>query len=280
MLVAPEGFFFSFSVVNNFFFCFTQERSGPNDNFSFNIYLSYLVYAPLYIAGPIISFNAYVSQLDMPQNNYAARDVSLYGLRWILSFLLIELLTHLFHYNAFAISGLWKLLSPVDIFIIGYGVLNFMWLKFYLIWRYFRFWSLVCGIEAPENMPKCINNCYNLENFWKNWHASYNKWLVRYMYIPLGGTHRKLLNIWVIFTFVAVWHDLEWKLLSWAWLTCLFFIPEMMVKSVANGLQAESTFGEFLFRELSAVAGAVTITCLMDFYKRLTFFCEGATGEC
>ncbi|KAJ9180402.1 hypothetical protein P3X46_008651 [Hevea brasiliensis] len=242
---------------------FLQERSGPNDNFSFNIYLSYLVYAPLYIAGPIISFNAYVSQLDMPQNNYAARDVSLYGLRWILSFLLIELLTHLFHYNAFAISGLWKLLSPVDIFIIGYGVLNFMWLKFYLIWRYFRFWSLVCGIEAPENMPKCINNCYNLENFWKNWHASYNKWLVRYMYIPLGGTHRKLLNIWVIFTFVAVWHDLEWKLLSWAWLTCLFFIPEMMVKSVANGLQAESTFGEFLFRELSAVAGAVTITCLM-----------------
>ncbi|KAG8649557.1 membrane-bound O-acyltransferase gup1 isoform X2 [Manihot esculenta] len=242
---------------------FLQERSGSNDNLSFIIYISYLVYAPLYIAGPIISFNAYVSQLDMPQNNYAARDVSLYGLRWIFSFLLLELLTHVFHYNAFAISGLWKLLSPVDIFIIGYGVLNFMWLKFYLIWRYFRFWSLICGIEAPENMSKCINNCYNLENFWKNWHASFNKWLVRYMYIPLGGTNRKLLNIWVIFTFVAVWHDLEWKLLSWAWLTCLFFIPEMVVKSAAKRLQAESTFGEFLFREFSALAGAVTITCLM-----------------
>lgn len=37
----------------------------------------------------------------------------------------------------------------------------------------------ICGIEAPENMPRCINNCYNLESFWKNWHASYNKWLVR-----------------------------------------------------------------------------------------------------
>lgn len=141
-----------------------------------------------------------------------------------------------------------------------------MWLKFFLIWRYFRFWSLVsklemqffhtdlkmvsfdqwtlkmlqiCGIEAPENMPRCINNCYNLESFWKNWHASFNKWLVRcdlqflshismnmmqfhyfsimtknrrYMYIPLGGSQRKLLNVWVIFTFVAIWHDLEWYL--------------------------------------------------------------------
>ncbi|KAG2372532.1 F-box protein [Vigna angularis] len=78
-------------------------------------------------------------------------------------------------------------------------------------------------------MPKCINNCHNLEGFWKNWHASFNKWLVRYIYIPLGGSKKKLLNVWVIFTFVAIWHDLEWKLLSWAWLTCIFFIPELKV---------------------------------------------------
>ncbi|XP_034689606.1 putative membrane-bound O-acyltransferase C24H6.01c isoform X2 [Vitis riparia] len=240
-----------------------QERSVQNDKFSFSIYLCYLVYAPLYIAGPIISFNAFASQLDVPQNNYSVRDVSWYGSRWLFSLFLMELMTHLFYYNAFAISGLWKQLSPMDVFIIGYGVLNFMWLKFFLMWRYFRLWSLICGIEAPENMPRCINNCYNLESFWKNWHASFNKWLVRYMYIPLGGSQRKLLNIWVIFTFVAVWHDLEWKLLSWAWLTCLFFVPEMILKSLANAFQAESAFGEFIFRELSAVAGAVTITCLM-----------------
>ncbi|KAF3964701.1 hypothetical protein CMV_011048 [Castanea mollissima] len=240
-----------------------QERSVPDDKYSLSIYICYLVYAPLYLAGPIISFNAFASQLDVPQNNYSVRDVTWYGLRWVFSLLLIELMTHLFQYNAFAISGLWKQLSPMDVFIIGYGVLNFMWLKFFLIWRYFRFWSLICGIEAPENMPRCINNSHNLEGFWKNWHASYNKWLVRYMYIPLGGSQKKLLNVWVIFTFVAIWHDLEWKLLSWAWLTCLFFIPEMILKSTASALQVESALGQFVFRELSAVAGAVTITCLM-----------------
>ncbi|KAK9282339.1 hypothetical protein L1049_005255 [Liquidambar formosana] len=240
-----------------------QERSVQNDKFSFSIYLCYLVYAPLYIAGPVLGFNAFASQLDMPQNNYSTREVIWYGIRWVFSLFLMEIMTHLFYYNAFAISGLWKQLSPLDVFIIGYGVLNFMWLKFFLLWRYFRFWSLISGIEAPENMPRCINNCYNLESFWKNWHASFNKWLVRYMYIPLGGSRRKLLNVWVIFTFVAIWHDLEWKLLSWAWLTCLFFIPEMIVKSAANAFQAENAFGHFVFRELSAVAGAVTITCLM-----------------
>lgn len=240
-----------------------QERSVQNGKYSLSIYICYLVYAPLYVAGPIISFNAFASQLDVPQNNYSIRDMTCYGLRWVFSLVLMELMTHFLHYNAFAISGLWKQLSPMDVFIIGYGVLNFMWLKFFLIWRFFRFWSLICGIEALENMPRCINNCHNLEDFWKNWHASYNKWLVRYMYIPLGGSRKKLLNVWVIFTFVAIWHDLEWKLLSWAWLTCLFFIPEMILKSAASALQVESALGQFVFRELSAVAGAITITCLM-----------------
>lgn len=253
-----------------------QERSVPNDRFSFSIYLCYLVYAPLYIAGPIISFNAFASQLETPQKNYSSRGVAWYGLRWLFSLFLMELISHFFYYNAFSISGVWKQLSPMDIFIIGYGVLNFMWLKFFLIWRYFRFWSLINGIEAPENMPRCVNNCYNLESFWKNWHASFNKWLVRYVYIPLGGAQKKLLNVWVIFTFVAIWHDLEWKLLSWAWLTCLFFIPEMLVKSAANAFQVKDTFGGFVFRELRAVSGAVTITCLM--VANLVGFVIGPSG--
>ncbi|XP_065639004.1 membrane-bound O-acyltransferase gup1-like [Quercus suber] len=99
-----------------------QERSVPDDKYSLSIYICYLVYAPLYLAGPIISFNAFASQLDVPQNNYSVRDVTWCGLCWVFSLLLMELMTHLFYYNAFAISGLWKQLSPMDVFIIGYGV--------------------------------------------------------------------------------------------------------------------------------------------------------------
>ncbi|XP_031473930.1 membrane-bound O-acyltransferase gup1 isoform X1 [Nymphaea colorata] len=240
-----------------------KEKSVYGERFSFETYLCYLIYAPLYIAGPIISFNSFSSQLDVPNKNYSAGRVAWYCIRWILSLFLMELMTHFFYYNAFAISGLWTYLSPLEVFIVGYGVLNFMWLKFFLIWRYFRFWALVGGIEAPENMPRCINNCYSLETFWKSWHASFNKWLVRYMYIPLGGSKRKLLNVWVIFTFVAIWHDLEWKLISWAWLTCLFFVPEIIAKSVLNSFQPRDAFGQFILREISAICGAVTISCLM-----------------
>lgn len=240
-----------------------QETAVHHESYSFNIYLCYLIYAPLYIAGPIVSFNAFAKQLSSPQKNYSIKQTTWYGFKWLLDLLLMEVMTHFFYYNASAISGLWRHLSPLDVFIIGYGVLNFMWLKFLLIWRYFRFWSLIGGIETPENMPRCINNCHDLEGFWKSWHASFNKWLVRYMYIPLGGSRRKLLNVWVIFTFVAIWHDLEWKLLSWAWLTCIFLIPEILVKSSVQTYQVKSALGRLVLRELSGIAGAITIMCLM-----------------
>ncbi|KAL4205096.1 hypothetical protein AMTRI_Chr01g112970 [Amborella trichopoda] len=240
-----------------------QEKSVPMERFSFVTYLCYLIYAPLYIAGPIASFNAFSSQLDLPQKTHSVKNIICYGVRWVLNLLLMELMTHLFYYNALATSGFWRHSSAFETFVIGYGVLNFMWLKFLLIWRYFRFWALMGGVEAPENMPRCINNCYSLEDFWKGWHSSFNKWLVRYIYIPLGGARRKLLIVWVVFTFVAIWHDLEWKLLSWAWLTCFLWVPEILVKLAMTNIQAKGMFSQLILRELSAMIGAFTITGLM-----------------
>ena len=31
---------------------------------------------------------------------------------------------------------------------------------------------------------------------------SLNRWIVRYLYIPLGGKNKKYVNIWIIFAFV------------------------------------------------------------------------------
>lgn len=48
------------------------------------------------------------------------------------------------------------------------------------------------------------------------------------MYIPMGGTRWRALNIWPIFLFVALWHDLQPQLVGWALLTCSLFVPELV----------------------------------------------------
>jgi hypothetical protein len=57
------------------------------------------------------------------------------------------------------------------------------------------------------------------------------------MYIPLGGAKYPYLNIWPIFTFVAIWHDTSFQLLAWGWLISLFFIPELLAVQLTKPLR-------------------------------------------
>lgn len=66
-------------------------------------FLSYCVYAPLYIAGPIVSFNAYIKYSKKPQES---EDVTTYGLRWLFAFCLMEIGTCYFPFFAIINTGL------------------------------------------------------------------------------------------------------------------------------------------------------------------------------
>ena len=99
-------------------------------------------------------------------------------------------------------------------------------------------------------MVRCMVNNYSTLGFWRSWHRSYNLWIVRsvlpylipqshispeltngrvarYIYVPLGGSKNALFTTVLVFTFVALWHDLSFKLLAWGWLVSLFILPEL-----------------------------------------------------
>lgn len=120
--------------------------------------------------------------------------------------------------------------SSLQIYVLGYFNLKHIWLKLMIIWRFFRLWAMADGIETTENMTRCISNQPSPAGFWRTWHASYNKWLIRYIYLPLGGRETRIWNTFVIFTFVALWHDIELRLLAWGWLIALFIAPELIAK--------------------------------------------------
>ena len=117
----------------------------------------------------------------------------------------------------------------------------------------FRLWALADGIDPPENMIRCMANNYSTLGFWRSWHRSYNLWIVRlvllhfnrlstvlttyititrYIYIPLGGTKNHIFTTVLIFSFVALWHDLTFRLLAWGWLVSLFILPEVMARFI------------------------------------------------
>ena len=108
----------------------------------------------------------------------------------------------------------------------------FIWFKFTVIWRIAGIWAMFDNILTEENMNSVYTIIFVLKN--SGGRRSFNVWLIRYIFIPLGGSKYKSINIWIIFTFVALWHDLKLNLLLWGWFICIFLIPEIFVKNYFN----------------------------------------------
>ena len=237
------------------------------------------LYLPLYIAGPIITYNDFMWQVcdvgvkkgSRPYtSNPARKKLVQYFLRLILDMLCIELVTHFFYFNSIAVHKIGAKYKEqgleyhaLQVAITGWWVLSFMWLKFTVIWRFFRLAALLEGIDPPENMRRCFAMNYDIQGFWKNWHASFNQWLVRYMYIPFGGAKYQILTIWPIFFFVALWHDIDWRLLGWAWVMCLAFLPEILVKHEARSNRWDFLKKSSLYDVVCGVFATINITALM-----------------
>lgn len=226
----------------------STSRPRREVRYSLGEYLAYVTYPPLYLAGPTCTFNAFASQLRRPLicDSLRPRSVARYaGVKFAGVLLILEAWTHTVYANAMCKSRVWQwggagggpgeygAYGPFEVGVLSLMVLNFMWLKFTVIWRFFRLWALASGVDVPENMLRCINNNATILGFWKGWHASYNRWLVRYIYVPLGGARYRLLNVWAVFGFVGAWHDkVAWRLIHWAWIFALFLAPEMAVSAI------------------------------------------------
>ncbi|KAF9048876.1 MBOAT, membrane-bound O-acyltransferase family-domain-containing protein [Panaeolus papilionaceus] len=244
----------------------------PDTLYSAMNYIAYVLYPPLYIAGPIITFNDFMWQ-HRRNTVISTRFKIMYLIRFAVCFLTMEFILHYMYMVAIKDSKAWGGDSPAQIAMIGFWNLIIVWLKLLIPWRFFRAWALLDGIDPPENMVRCMANNYSAFGFWRSWHRSYNLWIIRYIYIPLGGSKNVILNTLLIFSFVALWHDLTFRLLAWGWLISLFVIPEL----AATYLLPKSKYGKFpWYRHACAIGGVLNV--LMMIGANLVGFVVGTDG--
>ncbi|KAF2672135.1 glycerol:H+ symporter-like protein [Microthyrium microscopicum] len=240
------------------------------EDFTFRNYIGYTLYAPLYLTGPIITFNDFTSQMRYKLASITPDRTARYAVRFLVVFLTMEILIHYIY--AVAISKAdpdWSSYTPFQLSMLGYFNLHHIWLKLLIPWRFFRLWALTDGIDPPENMTRCMSNNYSILAFWRGWHRSFNRWIVRYMFIPLGGSQQsgllgniqKIGNYLLVFMFVAMWHDINLRLLMWGWLITIFVIPEISAKMLfpAKKYKERPT----TYRILSGLGAIANILMLM-----------------
>ena len=252
-------------------------------DYTFRNYLAYAVYAPLYLTGPIITFNDYICQSKHRAASIERPRTVRYAVRFALVLLSMELILHFNYVGAISKANpVWGEYTASQLSLLSFMNLHIIWLKLLIPWRLFRLWALVDGIDPPENMVRCVSNNYSTQLFWRSWHRSYNRWLIRYIYVPLGGSSfrtwrqaaRSILTYLLVFTFVALWHDIQMRLLIWGWLIVLFMAPEWIAASLFPRRKWESRPTEY--RMLCCVGAVGNV--LMMISANLVGFALGLDG--
>lgn len=241
----------------------TETLRRMDEYTSFSTYVAFVLYLPLYIGGPVTSFNAFVSHVHLPQKALPKwTDIARYAFRVLALYFSLVIFNHLVYLTSIRRQvDVVRKLPLVDQSGIMYLMLAFLWLKFSVIWKFFRLVALCDGVEAPEDMNRCFSNCTSVAGFWRDWHASFNLWIVRYMYVPLGGSRHKMLVVFPIFLFMALWHDTALELLSWALIMCFTTALELIVTAYCGKIKFWKTL--YCYRYLVTAAASLSVFSLI-----------------
>lgn len=97
----------------------------------------------------------------------------------------------------------------------------------------------VLGFNFKQNFRQPYLSL-SVAEFWRRWHISLNRWLIDYLYIPLGGSRcskaRKNCNTMITFGLSGLWHGADWGYIIWGLLNGLYIMIEAEFKALGAKL--------------------------------------------
>ena len=248
------------------------DKDKLNDSFDIINFTNYILYLPLLFNGPLINYNNFIFQLeiykDSQHNNLFKMNKILYALKLLLLLVIMELYNH-FLFPIFLFRDGYNILQPnseISLFyycFICLNILTFIWLKFAIIWKFMRLLAWSEGIYVEENMNRIIYDIFSLEEFFRGMNRSLNRWVVRYLYIPLGGKNKKYVNIWVIFTLLFFIFNFEnGNYLVFSICSCALLDLEIFVKSAFINKFGEDFNEKIFLRYLKYIISSIYLLIL------------------
>ncbi|KAF5359446.1 hypothetical protein D9756_002933 [Leucocoprinus leucothites] len=107
-----------------------QALSHPDSIYSFSNFVAYALYPPLYLAGPIMTFNDFMWQHRYPNKQPpASTPIKGYTIRFLCSLLTMECILHFMYVVAIKDRKAWVGYTPAQISMVGFWNLIIVWLK-------------------------------------------------------------------------------------------------------------------------------------------------------
>ncbi len=195
-----------------------DRKHGRTEAGTLSEYLAFILFFPTMVAGPIKRYQDFLPKLRAPSQEWPSdfeRGISRILAGLVKKFAIADLLTvFTANLNATSILAASRWLLPL--WLIAFGV------KIYMDFSAYSDIAIgsarLFGIRVPENFDWPYLQP-NIAAFWSHWHMSLTRWLIDYVFIPLGGsrvaTPRAYANVLTTMLISGIWHGAGNHFLVW-----------------------------------------------------------------
>jgi alginate O-acetyltransferase complex protein AlgI len=181
-------------------------------------YVAFIFFFPTMVAGPIKRYQYFLPAIQAPTKDWATdwqRGITRILCGSVKKFAVADVM------RAFTNNLKYTPISQAHRWVLP------LWLLAYGVQIYFDFSGYsdiaigsarLFGMRVPENFDWPYLR-RNISEFWRHWHISLYRWLVDYVFIPLGGSRvakpRIYLNILITMLVSGIWHGAGLNFVVW-----------------------------------------------------------------
>ncbi|KAI3363393.1 hypothetical protein L3Q82_012011, partial [Scortum barcoo] len=238
--------------------------------------LSYTFYHPFFYNGPIITYKDYTEQMRRPPPAEEGDGVEsplsyllLRSGRIILWWCIAEYMIHIMYMHSIQSNETYlEILPPWALGGLALALVQFFYVKYLVL---FGLPSMLATLDkiVPPKLPRCVSIMYSFTGMWRHFDEGLYRWLIRYIYVPLGGSRHghlyKMLSTGLAFGFVCLWHGGHDYLQYWALMNWAGVLAENGLKS----LFASSSIHSIVEQNLSAAMERRCIALLSAFFTAM-----------
>ena len=270
--------FFTFEFIH-----YAVDRyHGRVERGSAGEYLAFIFFFPTLVAGPIKRFQDFAPALRNPSQQTAAdwgAGITRILVGLVKKLAIADLLTSLtIHLNHADIAQANRWVLPIWVFAYGW--------KIYFDFSAYSDIAIGSGRLFGIGIPGNFDWPYarrNISEFWSHWHMSLYKWLVTYVFIPIGGSRGSTAfacrNVMIVMLVSGLWHGAGLNFVVWgAWHGALLVMHRLWLvyrrrSGPATSTSTASRAGAWLLTYTAVNFGwaffAMDLDTALFFFRRL-----------
>ncbi|XP_072040721.1 protein-cysteine N-palmitoyltransferase HHAT-like [Amphiura filiformis] len=261
---ALEMIGFTFGVMR--FISFGLECCNNPKKYGLFEFLLYNFYYPLWTFGPVMTFDKFQLEINKESRLLSKQElwhIFKQSLRHIFWFFYIEITLHFLYFNAFhRHRAVFRKLPPGDLAVLAGCHMLFFQNKYVLMYGVPGVVALFDRVNVPEP-PLCPMGVYSFREMWRHFDRGLHDMLMRYIYIPLGGSRYGLkwasFSSFVAFAAMSVWHGNSARHYAWAFFNWIGIQVELHVMGLAwspKAVEYQRKLSGPMLRRLSGVVAA------------------------